>query len=143
MPDIFHDFAIRVSADRVFEAVSTASGLDAWWTKRSAGEPAEGAQFELCFGPEYDWRARVTRYVANSDFELQMVRTDADWLGTHVGFHLDGGSGKTWVRFHHTGWPSLNEHYRISCYCWAVYLRILRRYLEYGERVPYEQRLEV
>ena len=49
----------------------------------------------------------------------------------------------TQVRFRHVGWPSTNDHYRISCYCWAAYLRILRRYLEHGERVPYEKRLDV
>jgi hypothetical protein len=49
----------------------------------------------------------------------------------------------TQVRFAHTGWPEANEHYRISCYCWAMYLRVLKRHLEFGERVPYEKRLEV
>ena len=35
-----------------------------------------------------------------------------------------------------------NEHWRISCYCWAMYLRLIRRYLEYGETIPYESRLD-
>jgi hypothetical protein len=47
------------------------------------------------------------------------------------------------VRFHHLGWPEANEHYRISCFCWAMYLRIMKRNLEYGETVPYERRLAV
>jgi hypothetical protein len=28
-------------------------------------------------------------------------------------------------------------------YAWAMYLRLARRYLEHGEFVPYEKRLEV
>jgi hypothetical protein len=51
--------------------------------------------------------------------------------------------GKTAVNFYHTGWPQKNEHYKISSYCWAMYLRILKRHLEYGESVPYEKRLQV
>jgi hypothetical protein len=31
----------------------------------------------------------------------------------------------------------------ISTYCWAMYLRILKRWLEFGEQVPYEKRLSV
>jgi hypothetical protein len=31
---------------------------------------------------------------------------------------------------------------RISCHCWALYLRLLRRHLEFGESVPYDRRLE-
>jgi len=142
MPDIFHDFPITAPVARVFEAVSTPRGLDCWWTLRSAGEPVEGAELELYFGPHHDWRARVTRCVAPVEFELEIVRADQDWTGTRVGFRLEDQSGRTWVRFHHTGWPEANEHWRISCYCWAMYLRILRRCLEHGERVPYGERLD-
>lgn len=143
MADILQDFPIKAPRDRVFHAVSTPAGLDSWWTKRSAGTPTEGAEYELWFGPQYDWRAKVTRCTANSELELQMVVADDDWIGTRVGFRLEDKDGATWVRFHHTGWPSLNEHYRISSHCWAMYLRILRRYLEHDERVKYEDRLDV
>ena len=143
MADILQDFPIRAPRDRVYQAVSTPAGLDCWWTKKSAGNPIEGAEYELWFGPPYDWRAKVTRCVADAEFELQLVVADDDWLSTRVGFHLDDRDGMTWVRFHHTGWPSHNEHNRISCHCWAMYLRVLRRYLEHGELVPYENRLDV
>ncbi len=143
MADIFHDLPIKAPLERVFRAVSTPQGLDTWWTKRSKGKPQEGAEYELWFGPEYDWRARVSRCAPNSDFELEMVRADNDWVGTRVGVHLEQRGDLTWVQFHHTGWPSLNEHFRISSCCWAMYLRILRRSLEHGESVPYEARLDV
>ncbi len=143
MPDIFHDFPVSASSERVFQVVSTPRGLDAWWTQRSAGEPREGAEFELWFGPRYDWRAKVTRCVPHAEFELQVTRADTEWIDSRVGFRLACDQARTQVRFHHTGWPSLNEHYRVSCFCWAMYLRILRRYLEHGELVPYEQRLDV
>ena len=143
MPDIFSDFPIKASAADVFRAVSTPAGLDEWWTKRSSGTPGQGAEYQLGFGPEYEWRARVTECAAPERFELEITRAGADWVGTRVGFRITAGSGATQVRFHHTGWPESNEHYRVSCYCWPMYLRILRRYLEHGERVPYEQRLDV
>jgi uncharacterized protein YndB with AHSA1/START domain len=142
MADIFHDFPIKAPLDRVFRAVSTPQGLDTWWTMRSAGSPREGAEYELWFGPDYDWRAKVTRYLPDSEFEIEMVRADGDWRGTRIGLHLESRGKVTWVRFHHTGWPSSNEHYRVSSTCWAMYLRILRRYLEHGESVPYENRLD-
>jgi uncharacterized protein YndB with AHSA1/START domain len=143
MVDIFQDFPIKAPPDQVYRAVSTPAGLDCWWTKRSGGKPVVDAEYKLWFGPEYDWRAKVTRCVMNSEFELQMARADADWLGTRVGFRLEKKEASTGVQFYHTGWPTLNEHYRISCHCWAMYLRILRRYLERGEIVPYEDRLDV
>jgi hypothetical protein len=44
---------------------------------------------------------------------------------------------------HHTGWPDAGEHYRTSSHCRALYLRILRRFVEHGETVPYADRLNV
>jgi uncharacterized protein YndB with AHSA1/START domain len=140
---ILHDFPINAPTARVFEAISTPADLDRWWTERCAGDPRMGAEYSLRFGPGYDWRATVTRWDPGSAFELQLTRADADWLGSLVGFDLKETAGETQVRFHHRGWPAPNEHYRISTYCWAMYLRILKRYLEHGELVPYERRLEV
>lgn len=143
MHEILHEFPIAVSPARVFEGVSTPTGLDRWWTARSSGEARLGAEFQLWFGPEYDWGARVTQCAPEEAFQLTMTRADGDWTGTKVGFRLAAQSpGKTHVRFYHTGWPEVNEHFRVSSYCWAMYLRILKRYLEQGEMVPYEKRLD-
>ena len=102
----------------------------------------EGAEYELYFGPSHDWRAIVSRCLPNTEFELKMISAQEDWQGTLVGFVLDPKAGATWVHFHHSGWPQANEHYRVSCYCWAMYLRLLKRHVEHGEFVPYEDRLD-
>ncbi len=143
MPDIYHDLTIGASPSTVFHAISSPAGLDHWWTKRSHGDAAVGAAYELWFGPEYDWRARVTRLVPDREFELQLTQAHPDWQGSRVGFTVSGAPAGSQLRFYHLGWPTANEHYRVSCYCWAMYLRILKRWLEHGEEVPYERRLDV
>lgn len=142
MADIFHHFPIKASARQVFQAVSTPAGLDTWWTKRSSGRAEKGVDYKLWFGPGYDWRAVVSRCVPDREFELEMTSAQEDWRGTRVGFLLDEKEGVTQVRFHHLGWPEANDHYRVSCYCWAMYLRLLKRCVERGEVVPYEDRLD-
>lgn len=143
MADIFHHFVIKAPVQKVFESVSTPAGLDVWWTKRSSGEPAEGKPYSLWFGPEFDWQAEASCCVPHSEFELKLTQAHRDWQGTRVGFLLEPHNGATEVHFYHLGWPESNDHYRISNYCWAMYLRLLKRYLEHGEVVPYEKRLEV
>ena len=81
--------------------------------------------------------------MADQAFELLFTHADADWTGTLVGFDLSPSSSGTQVRFSHRGWPEANAHYRASCHCWALYLRVLRRYLEFGETVPCDDRLDV
>ena len=143
MPDIFHDFPIRAEPSEVFRAVSTPDGLNRWWTLKANGTPAEGERYALFFGEPYDWRASVTRCVPGAAFELQMEESDADWQGSRVGFELAKTGAGTRVKFYHVGWPTANDHYRTSSYCWAMYLRVLRRHLEHGENVPYDERLDV
>ena len=144
MADILQQLTIKAPQERVFETFSTPDGLDRWWTKQASGEPQQSADFTLFFGPGYDWRGTVTRCSPPSAFELVITHAHPDWMGTRVGCELEADSDAvTIVRFYHTGWPAANEHWRISCYCWAMYLRVLRRFLEYGETVPYEKRLEV
>ena len=143
MADLFHNFPIEASAEKVFEAISLSEGLDKWWTKGSAVNPFPGGLYTLDFGPGYIWKAVVSEYVKAKVFELKMTEADDDWLGTVIGFNLIDHQDKTEVNFYHTGWPQKNEHFKISSYCWAMYLRILKRNLEFGESVPYEKRLQV
>ncbi len=41
------------------------------------------------------------------------------------------------------GWHGSNEHYKTSTYCWAMYLRLMKRFVEHGDVVAYEKRLNV
>src|SRR5688572_9601801 len=143
MPDILHDFYIKAPVSQVFDAISTPAGLNQWWTKTSAGQAKVGAELVLGFGPEYDWRAVVTKWERDKGFEFKMIKSDNDWDGSFVGFELRDADGGTQVHFYHKSWPELNEHYRISSYCWAMYLRLLKLNLEKGLFVEYEDRLEV
>lgn len=141
--DILHDFYIKAARTEVFNAISKPQGLNKWWTKTAAGQPIKGGELVLGFGPKYDWRAVVTKLDADQSFEFKLTKSDEDWNGSVVGFTLEDAPGGTQVRFYHKGWPELNEHFRISSYCWAMYLRLLKMNLENGLVVPYEQRLDV
>ena len=140
MPDINHLFTIRASVEKVFQAITTPTGLDAWWTITSKGSPVLNTTYELFFGAKWDWRATVTIAEPDAHFEVEMTRADPDWEGTVVGFKLEASGENTNVDFYHTGWKSANAHFRTSSFCWAMYLRHLRRYVEGGTIIPYEDR---
>jgi len=143
MNDIFHYFPINASIAKVFDAISTPNGLDKWWTKRSSGKVDIGETFHFHFEPDYNWTAVVSKCTPDKEFELTMQNSDQDWKGSKVGFHLIDKNSVTEVQFYHTGWKENNEHLRISNFCWAMYLRILKRNLEFGEFVQYADRLNV
>ena len=143
MADIVFTFPIWASPERVFQAVSEPSQLDEWWSLKFSGRPILGEMYHLGFGPGYDWTAEVTACEAASTFELRLVDADTDWTDTVVRFGLSPREGGTSVTFTHGGWKNPNERYTTSSYCWAMYLRIMKRFIEHEERVAYENRLEV
>jgi uncharacterized protein YndB with AHSA1/START domain len=143
MAEILHDFPVNASPTRVFQAFATPTGLDSWWTLRSTGAPKLGGKYLLDFGPGYEWQARVTRCVPGREFELEFTNAMEDWVGSRVGVVLEEVAGGTLIRFHHRGWSEASEHFRTSSYCWAMYLRVMKRNLEFGEVVPYDDRLSV
>lgn len=143
MADIFHSLIINRPIERVFDKISTPNGLDKWWSKKCSGKAKYGEVYDINFGFDFNWSAKVTKFIENEKFELTMTNATEDWMNSIIGFSLIHKNETTELNFYHKGWPNKNDHYRISCYCWAMYLRILKRYLEYGEEVPYEKRLEV
>ncbi|MEZ5294362.1 MAG: SRPBCC domain-containing protein [Vicinamibacterales bacterium] len=143
MPDILHRLPIAAPIARVFETIATPAGLNAWWTLDARGVPGHGEAYDLGFGPEYQWKALVAAVDEPRWIEWEMIEADADWTGTRVGARLTETGERTIVDFYHTGWRHPNAHFRTSSCCWAQYLRILRRFLEHGERVPYADRLDV
>ena len=142
MPDILHDFPIAAPADRVFAAVATPEGLDEWWTLGCEGAPSVGASWRLDFGPGYVWTADVRVLDLNRAIEWEMLDADADWRGTRVGIELEPSGTRTQLRFRHTGWRAANDHFRSTSFCWAMYLRVLKRFVELGEHTAYEVRLD-
>jgi uncharacterized protein YndB with AHSA1/START domain len=143
MPDILFDFPVLVPAEQLFDAVSTPAGLDRWWTESSSGIPAEGESFDLGFGPGYEWRATVERAYRPLRFDLELTVAMPDWVGTRVCFEIEPtGEDRSTLRFAHRGWAAETEHHRVSSFCWALYLRLLRRAVERGEVVPYALRLD-
>ena len=140
MPDIIHQFQVEASAEKVFDAFVLPSGLDSWWTLTSSGHPELDTEYQLFFGPEYDWRAKVIHVVPGSELTWEMTQAMDDWSGTQVGFKLEPQEKSCQVRFFHSNWAAESEHYAVSNFCWAHLLNGLKDYVEHGTVVPFERR---
>lgn len=146
MHNILHQLVIRKPAAQVFEAIALPQGLDAWWTLESAGTPTPGSTYRFYFGGAEDWKAVVQQSVPNQRLEWLMTHTQTspgmeDWLDTRLVFALSEKDGRTTVNFEHLGWRTANDHYRISNYCWAGHLQLLKAYCEKGTIMPHADRL--
>jgi uncharacterized protein YndB with AHSA1/START domain len=140
MFDIHHNFVVKSSSEKVFDAFCTPQGLDSWWTLQSAGKAEIGHVYTFYFGPEYDWRAEVVHLVPGKELSWKMIQSMEDWQNTTVGFKLIEKEGNTHVHFFHLGWAEASEHFGITTYCWGQLLHGLKKYVEEGVTIPHAQR---
>ncbi|MEQ1763530.1 MAG: SRPBCC domain-containing protein [Pyrinomonadaceae bacterium] len=140
MPTIYHDLTISAPISKVFEGVTNPALIDVWWTRKCQGIPKIGEEYTLDFSPECIWKAVVSECKTDECFELTMTDAMEDWLGSRLRFSVDARENGTKLRFEHKGWAEVSEHFRISSYCWAVYLNVLKKHLETGVVIPYEER---
>ncbi len=141
--DIIHYLQVQSPIESVFQTISTPRGMVKWWPLQASGHSELGAILTLDFGPGYHWQAQVTQMVPPTEFELTLIKADSDWQDNTVGFQLNSMKDGTNVRFYNRGWKEANDHFCISNYCWAMYLRLMKRYVEHGEVVEYSDRLNV
>ena len=140
MPDILHQFQVEAPAEQVFDAFVLPTGLDSWWTLKSSGNPELHAEYQLFFGADYDWRAKVIHVIPGSELTWEMTQTMEDWSGTQVGFKLQQDEKSCTVRFFHSNWGAKSEHFAVSSFCWARLLNGLKDFVEHGTIVPFERR---
>jgi uncharacterized protein YndB with AHSA1/START domain len=139
MPDILHRFEVRAHVSRVFAMFADPRLLSEWWTAEADGVPETGETYRFAFDG-VEWRGQVAACDPERWIEWEIVEADADWIGTRIGARVAARGDRTVVDFYNTGWRHANEHFRTSSCCWANYLRVLRRHVEHGERVPYGDR---
>jgi uncharacterized protein YndB with AHSA1/START domain len=143
MSDILIQLNINAPVTKVFNAFATADGLDTWWTLNSKANPVQNGIYHFHFGEGYDWKGRVTELVNYEAIEWEITEASPDWVGSKVGVILKEVANHTVVDFYHKGWAEASDHFRISSYCWAVYLRCMKANLERGVFIPYEDRLVI
>ena len=102
--------------------------------------PETGSTYGLDFGPGYRWQGLYPHATPSGGSSGKLAKPDGDWTGTRVGARFTARGDATVVDFYHSGWRHANDHFRTSSCCWANYLRVLRRFVEQGERVPYDWR---
>lgn len=139
--EIIHHLRIAAPAQAITDAILSKEGLNAWWTKDAEVDPKPGGKYVFYFAEHsIQWEADLSTYEPGKKLSWTFTKADDDWTGTVVSFELLKKGELFHIHFSHTGWKSPNEHMHITNYCWALYLRLLKRYVERGEIVPYAER---
>ncbi|MEO8151261.1 MAG: SRPBCC domain-containing protein [Bacteroidia bacterium] len=131
MAAIKHLFHINAPKDKVYEALTTITGLSNWWTKQTTGNTDTGGVIHFRFG-EFGNDMKVTAMKPNESVSWECVDGSPDWVGTKINFLLDTNDGKTRVRFEHADWKEANDFFAGCSFSWARYMESLRQFCQTG-----------
>ena len=131
MYHIFHDIDIKASREDIYSMLISPDKLNIWWTVKSEGQAEVNGEYRFYFSEEYDWKAKVLEMSHGETLTYQMIKADSDWKDTLLSFEIIEKDREHHIlRFEHRQWRQVNDHFRRSNYCWALYLNDLKKYVE-------------
>lgn len=159
MPNIRHELLIAVSAEKVYNAITSQEGLAAWWAPDTKATAELNSVARFSFGPVYFKEMKITEL---QPFELVTwlcIAGADEWIGTIISFTLipvDKATGlKTYseiggqldqqsndsiitlLRFQHDDWKAYTPMFAECSYTWAQFLRSLKLFCETGKGKPF------
>jgi uncharacterized protein YndB with AHSA1/START domain len=139
--DIVHRIGIKAPATKVYEALSTASGVAGWWTVDTTGTASVGGTLQSRFlhedGKELGHMDyEVTRLEPNREVRWRFIDGPPEWIGTEATFHLTEDGGMTILVFGHGQWKEPVEFMAHCSMKWAMFLMSLRVLVETGKGKP-------
>lgn len=133
--EIIHKLVIKVSPEKVYEAIITQEGLESWWCKNTVAKPEVGFTNIFTFGKDIS-EFKVSNLTPNKKVEWQGIRSVDEWVGTSISFDLSERNGNTVLRFTHGGWRAVTDLYAECNYHWALFMKSLKSLCETGTGSP-------
>jgi uncharacterized protein YndB with AHSA1/START domain len=135
-----YEKTIRVQAPpaALFDALTTASGLSAWWTE-AAGSGATGGDLQFFMSAPDPLLVHVDEATRPSRVRWTVLECsfEPDWVGTQPTFTVtpaEGGGSE--LEFRHHGLTNELDCIEMCTQGWNHYLGSLRDYVETGEGSP-------
>ncbi len=143
MFDINHQVGIKVSPEKVYEALTTNEGLAKWWTTDTSGAGEVGSVIEFRFnggGPDF----MISELTKNETVKWKHSGCMPEaWVGTEIVFHLRVENEQTFVRFTHSSWKESTNFMAHCSTKWAVFLISLKEALETNKGRPFPNDIQI
>jgi uncharacterized protein YndB with AHSA1/START domain len=125
--------SIAASRKRVYEALTTTSGIAGWWfTQDVRGSAADGGEFTVVWGggaAEFVAQAEAAER-ASVRWKCLAKKPESEWVGTEISFKLsEVGPDLTAVSFRHTGLVPILECFEHCEAGWGQVLESFARYV--------------
>jgi len=133
-PGYRHSVHVAAPAERVLEALTTLTGVRAWWSPVVAGSLDPGGEFHVGFVglDETITLFVLARHDATVDWLVRRHTSAPEWAGSRISLALDADAGGTLLRVQHVGVPP-----DLVAPGWEHFLDSIRGWVENGVGRPY------
>lgn len=140
MADMHHLMEIDgVNAGATYTALTSQEGITSWWTSRATVSGASiGDELKMSFpDAPMTWDMRIDKADAPARVEWDCTGGPPGWESTRVTWSVEPTEKGAVVRLDHTGFPAVDDMFRIVTVGWSQMLLSLKAYLESGARKPF------
>jgi uncharacterized protein YndB with AHSA1/START domain len=159
MPNIHHEILIVATAETVYNAITSQSGLSGWWTPDTLAKPELDSISRFTFGSGYFKEMKIVEMKPPELVKWLCVAGTDEWLGTKISFKLQPGDkvsllntnpeakdqvqqameadDVTLLTLHHDDWKKDTPMFAECNYTWAQFLRSLKLFCETGKGRPW------
>lgn len=136
MATLFHQIEIDAPANRIWELLTTRTGLQSWWSGTvsiAGGDSWRFSSEEL----ESPITLRVIEEEPDRRLEWLCVKGDPDWENTLLLWQLTRAEPGFLVRFEHHDWRLSNEELAAENTRWGERLVKLRALCHHNDDLPF------
>ena len=131
MADMLHQIQIKDSPEKVYEALTTQTGLQNWWTTDTAAKPEVGSIAEFGFNNRATvFRMRVAELKPHQRVVWECLGDMDEWVGTRLVWELRPNDNFTDLRFTHANWRSTEGWFAMCNSTWGELMHRLKGYAE-------------
>jgi uncharacterized protein YndB with AHSA1/START domain len=139
MPDIKHYLVINSQSQKIYQALTTRTGIASWWTPQTEIGNGVGDTNIFDFGDRYHNEMKIIDLQTNKRVEWKCFVGDNEWIGTNFIFELEEKNNETVLRFTHGNWKEETDFFASCNFQWAYYLLSLKQYCETGKGTPFKE----
>ena len=135
---LVHQVNVKATPETIYRAISTAGGLQAFWTSDSKAEPKVGSIASFGFGGPTQ-RMRIDELVPGKRVKWTGLNDFPNWDKTTVSWDIAAAEkGETSVTFRHADWPASVSQDDLGSinYTWGLVVERLKQYAESGKPNP-------
>ena len=141
MVNIIHRVGIKAPIEKVYEALSTITGIAGWWTQHTSGTSEPGETIVVRFlTPAGDEKGSMHMEVKamqpNKMVAWKFTDGPAEGIDTNATFDLHVEDDYTIVLFGHRNWREAVEFTSHCSMKWAIFLLSLKEFVETGKGKP-------